>query len=381
MYLLNNRRKWIVRRRPEGAEIPVGECEISVETPVQYTGVSLFPAVSVKYGGDTLVRDVDYALTYKDNVNPGNGTVTVTGLGAFSGSVVKTFAISGSGGGMSWDFNIGDATYVGAKMPGTSHQSTKIVGLARDENAAPGVISLGIANFISSNAICFVDIPKDDDGEFHVANLGSVRSVGVSPFSVASHYTTAKAVSPDGRSIAWVNVLDARSLATSTMSSFANAQAQAAGGASVQIETSVAHIDTSSANVAFIDGGRAVAVFCTRSGHGSVPYVVKFALETRYDVSTLSADSESTAEMTFRDSNNSPSGICVSEDGTCALLAIGSKVYQIRMSSAFNFSTASVVGTLSTGSRIPGGLAVSPDTKSLFFATSDGYVHEYALNR
>lgn len=99
MYLLNNRRKWIVRRRPEGATVPMSECDIQVETSVQYTGTARFPSVSVSFGGEPLVLDVDYALTYRDNVEVGNGTVSVTGLGNFVGSVVKTFAVVGSGGG------------------------------------------------------------------------------------------------------------------------------------------------------------------------------------------------------------------------------------------------------------------------------------------
>ena len=86
MYLLNNRRKWIVRRRPEGATVPMSECDIQVETSVQYTGTARFPSVSVSFGGEPLVLDVDYALTYRDNVEVGNGTVSVTGLGNFVGS-------------------------------------------------------------------------------------------------------------------------------------------------------------------------------------------------------------------------------------------------------------------------------------------------------
>lgn len=117
MYLLNNRRKWFSRRRPEGASIPVSECEIEVETPVRYTGISVYPAVKVVYEGETLVRDVDYALTYKDNVNLGNGTVTVTGIGSFTGWVVKTFAVKDMGGGGtgSWDFDIARTILAGVK--------------------------------------------------------------------------------------------------------------------------------------------------------------------------------------------------------------------------------------------------------------------------
>lgn len=58
-------------------------------------GTEKVPAVSVKYSGKDLVKDKDYAVTVKDNVLPGNATVTVEGIGQYAGTVNKTFELKG----------------------------------------------------------------------------------------------------------------------------------------------------------------------------------------------------------------------------------------------------------------------------------------------
>ena len=61
-----------------------------------YTGSPLTPAVTVTDGDAILVVGEDYAVSYADNVNVGvnTATATVTGMGNYTGSVVKTFSIT-----------------------------------------------------------------------------------------------------------------------------------------------------------------------------------------------------------------------------------------------------------------------------------------------
>ena len=59
-----------------------------------YTGKEIKPAVTVKYGGKTLVSGKDYTVSYSNNVKVGTAKVTVTGIGNYSGSVEKTFIIA-----------------------------------------------------------------------------------------------------------------------------------------------------------------------------------------------------------------------------------------------------------------------------------------------
>ena len=67
------------------------------KTQMDYTGKALKPKVTVKYKVDgktvTLVKDTDYTVTYKNNVEPGTASVIIKGKGHFTGSKTVTFTI------------------------------------------------------------------------------------------------------------------------------------------------------------------------------------------------------------------------------------------------------------------------------------------------
>ena len=59
---------------------------------VTYTGRAQTPEIEV-YNGETLLAATDYSVEYKDNVNAGTATVSVTMKGNYSGSASRTFII------------------------------------------------------------------------------------------------------------------------------------------------------------------------------------------------------------------------------------------------------------------------------------------------
>jgi hypothetical protein len=59
-----------------------------------YTGDSIKPAVTVRDGNKTLTAGVHYSATYINNVYAGTATVTVTGIGNYSGTESKSFTIN-----------------------------------------------------------------------------------------------------------------------------------------------------------------------------------------------------------------------------------------------------------------------------------------------
>lgn len=64
-----------------------------------YNGTAQTPKVTVTHTGKdgkelNLIKDKDYTLTYEDNKNAGTAKVTVTGKGAYEGSIEKTFTIT-----------------------------------------------------------------------------------------------------------------------------------------------------------------------------------------------------------------------------------------------------------------------------------------------
>ena len=73
---------------------PVSKTSVSLtKTTVTYTGKAQTPGVTVKDGGKTLKSGTDYTISYKNNVNPGSATVTITGKGNYTGTAVKNFTI------------------------------------------------------------------------------------------------------------------------------------------------------------------------------------------------------------------------------------------------------------------------------------------------
>lgn len=59
-----------------------------------YTGKAIQPVVTVKLNGATLVADTDYTVAYSDNKDAGKGTVTVTGIGNYTGKKDAEFTIA-----------------------------------------------------------------------------------------------------------------------------------------------------------------------------------------------------------------------------------------------------------------------------------------------
>lgn len=63
-------------------------------SPYTFTGQQIKPTVSVTYAGQKLSEGTDYRLEYGENINPGTGTVSIKGIGSFSGTKELTFTIN-----------------------------------------------------------------------------------------------------------------------------------------------------------------------------------------------------------------------------------------------------------------------------------------------
>ncbi|GAB6394828.1 MAG: Ig-like domain-containing protein [Bacteroidales bacterium] len=86
------------------------------DIPAQsYTGSSIKPAVTVRDGSATLTLNTDYTVTYINNVNAGTATVTVTGMGDYTGAASKTFLIVKPLAGV-WLEEIPAQTYTGSSI-------------------------------------------------------------------------------------------------------------------------------------------------------------------------------------------------------------------------------------------------------------------------
>ena len=77
-------------------KVKLGTVTLS-KTTFTYTGHEIKPKVTVKAKVDgvvkTLEKGVDYTVSYKNNVKKGTATVTVKGIGNFTGTITKEFKI------------------------------------------------------------------------------------------------------------------------------------------------------------------------------------------------------------------------------------------------------------------------------------------------
>ncbi|MCI5690518.1 MAG: hypothetical protein MR286_06495, partial [Clostridiales bacterium] len=66
---------------------------ISGKQPYIYMGNPIEPNITVKVLDKQLKKDVDYTVSYQNNVNAGIATVTITGKNGYVGVIEKTFEI------------------------------------------------------------------------------------------------------------------------------------------------------------------------------------------------------------------------------------------------------------------------------------------------
>ena len=74
-------------------DFSVAKASVSALGSYSYSGYALTPAMIVRLNGVLLAQDIDYQLTYKSNINAGTASVTITGIGNYTGTLTKNFTI------------------------------------------------------------------------------------------------------------------------------------------------------------------------------------------------------------------------------------------------------------------------------------------------
>jgi len=86
-------RKEGFRFSPIDGPVSLAKAKLTVKAQV-YTGKAKKPAVKVVLKGKTLKKGTDYTVSYKNNKAIGTATVTVKGMGNYTGTAKKTFKIN-----------------------------------------------------------------------------------------------------------------------------------------------------------------------------------------------------------------------------------------------------------------------------------------------
>lgn len=76
--------------------ISVNKCAISLDQDeFQWTGKQIKPEININYKGTELVKNVDYLLSYQNNVDAGTAKIIVEGKGDYKGKETVLFKING----------------------------------------------------------------------------------------------------------------------------------------------------------------------------------------------------------------------------------------------------------------------------------------------
>jgi len=78
---------------PPAVKYHIGTCSFSSVKDATYTGNYIRPSVTVKHGSKTLKQGTDYTVYYTSNLNAGTATMTITGIGNYTGKKVIKFRI------------------------------------------------------------------------------------------------------------------------------------------------------------------------------------------------------------------------------------------------------------------------------------------------
>lgn len=95
----------------------LSDVNVSVGNAYYYQGSAVKPAVKVVHNGITLKAGTDYTVSYKNNSKVGIASVTVTGKGAYQGTVTREYTITLKKG---YSFQKGSYTYKITAASGSS---------------------------------------------------------------------------------------------------------------------------------------------------------------------------------------------------------------------------------------------------------------------
>ena len=163
---------WVWEKKPEPVDISAATV---TGAPQTYTGEALTTAVTVTLGGATLIEGEDFEVSgFKNNVDAGTATVTVTGKGLYKGSASGTFTVlpmtlAGA------NVSVGNQTYNGGAVnpPVTVKLGDKTLTEGKDytvsfeNNADAGTASVtvtGIGDYKGTTAGTFTIAPADLTG-------------------------------------------------------------------------------------------------------------------------------------------------------------------------------------------------------------------------
>lgn len=161
----------------------MAQASVTVASKVYYTGKALTPAVTVKAGSKTLVNGTDYTVAYKNNKNIGTATVTVTGKGAYAGTVSKNFTITVK---KSAKYSVGALKYQITNAATNGKGTVRVYGAVKTASKLSGKVTIPTTVKIGGKSFKVTEVgAKAFKGYKKITSLvvgNNVKTVGSSAF-------------------------------------------------------------------------------------------------------------------------------------------------------------------------------------------------------
>ena len=136
----------------------------------KYTGSAVTPEITVMYGKKTLVKNTDYTLSYSSNINVGIASVTINGIGKYSGTISASFKIVPENASEFTVSEIADKTYTGSAITPSvtvtfngkalAKNTDYTVSYSSNTNVGTAVVTIsGKGNFTGSTSVSFNILP------------------------------------------------------------------------------------------------------------------------------------------------------------------------------------------------------------------------------
>jgi hypothetical protein len=137
-----------------------------------YTGSPIEPALVIKDGAKTLVKDTDYSVTFANNLNAGSATATISGKGSYVGTFTRNFSITRASVATLTVADLPDTVFTGEQIkliPEVKHGENILahtthftVTYKLNVNAGSATATVaGVGNYAGTVAKTFKILPRD----------------------------------------------------------------------------------------------------------------------------------------------------------------------------------------------------------------------------
>ena len=74
-------------------KVDISSVQHSNISPISFTGQEVCPKVNLTLNSQILIENIDFTISYKNNINVGIAKITITGMGNYTGSLILEFEI------------------------------------------------------------------------------------------------------------------------------------------------------------------------------------------------------------------------------------------------------------------------------------------------